>query len=114
MANRNRTAGHNFERLIVQELKDLGFDVVTTRSESRNLDNKGVDIFGPEFHYYIQCKNSKSILDYHSLLKNQDLGKPLILFHRKTHKANKRFVADGDYVVMLKEEFYKLLDGHYN
>ena len=55
MANRNRTAGNNFERLIVNELKELGFDdVVTSRAESRNMDNRGVDIFGNNFPFYIQ------------------------------------------------------------
>ena len=39
--NRNRTAGHQYERDIVKEMKSLGYDCsVTARSESKNMDNK--------------------------------------------------------------------------
>jgi Holliday junction resolvase len=114
----NRSAGHSFERQIVNELKDLGFsDVVTSRAESRNMDNNGVDIFGKTFKYFIQCKNSKSIVKYYDLIGKfeklketvKSLDKPLIIFHRKTYKANTRFVTEGDFVLMRKKDFYNLL-----
>ena len=112
MANRNRTAGNNFERKIVNELKELGFeDVVTSRAESRNMDNKGVDIFGHNFPYYIQCKNSKTYQKLHELITSELLptDKPTLVFQRKTRKANTKFVTEGDYVSMKKEVFYEIL-----
>lgn len=111
-SNRNRTAGHNFERLIVNELKELGFyDVVSARSESKNMDDKGVDIFGPKFPYYIQCKNSKTYQKLHELITSEKLptDKPTVVFQRKTRKANTKFVTEGDYVSMSKDTFYELL-----
>jgi len=31
MANRNRTAGHNFEREIIRILKDMGYNAVSAQ-----------------------------------------------------------------------------------
>ena len=111
-ANRNRTAGHNFEREIVKELKGLGYDeVVTSRAESRNMDNAGVDIFGKGFPYYIQCKNSKTWQDIHGLITSEKLptDKPTLVFQKKTKKVGERFLKEGDYVSMKKEDFYEML-----
>ena len=104
MANRNRTAGNSLERLIVRELKELGYlDVVTARAESRNMDNKGIDVFGDSLPFYVQCKLSKDRPNYHKLIldtKGLDNKKPLFVFHRLVEKANSSFVAKGDYVIM--------------
>lgn len=114
----NRTAGHNYERLIVRELQKLGFDVVTARAESRNMDNKGVDIFSPfdcspekNFPFYIQCKNYKDNPKYDVLLTDSNLpeGKPTLVFHRKSKKAKSKFVTQGDFVIIKKEDFYNLI-----
>lgn len=109
MNNRNR--GNSYERLIVRELKELGYDVVTSRSESRNMDNKGIDIFG-DIPFHIQCKLSKDRPNYHDLITSpllKDEVKSLVVFHRLATKANKKFMTQGDYVIMTKKEFYNLL-----
>lgn len=113
MANRNRTAGNNYERLVVNELKERGFeDVVTSRAESRNMDNAGVDVFGASLPVHIQCKNSKTWQNLHELLTSDKLpkDKPTVIFQRKTRKANTKFVTEGDYVSMSKEVFYEILN----
>lgn len=117
MSNRNRTAGNNFERLIVRELKLLNFDVVTSRSESRNMDNLGVDIFSPLgvkniFPFYIQCKNSQNKPNYHELIKNMPNDRIPIILHRQTHKVNSKFITDGDYVIIKKQDFYSILQNN--
>jgi len=114
MSNRNRTSGHNFERVIVKDMKELGFNVVTARSESRSMDNKQVDIFSPlgvenPLPFYIQCKNSKNKPKYQELLEDMPQDRIPVIFHRQTHKANSRFVTDGDYVIIRKKDFYKLI-----
>lgn len=114
MANRNRTAGNDYERLVVRELKKLGYDdVVTSRSESRNMDNSGVDIFDPTgvFPFYIQNKVYKSYPKLHELIEGESVRKdlPLLVFHKKVIKKGERFYTEGEYVSMKKEEFYKLL-----
>ena len=42
---RNKAKGNEYERKIAQELRDLGFTgVVTSRSESKAMDNNKVDL----------------------------------------------------------------------
>lgn len=110
----NRTSGNSYERKIVNELKDLGFSkVVTSRAESRNMDAKKVDVFGEGLPVNIQCKNTKDnfkVADYY--IENEEIfpnDKPLVIFHKKTKKANTKFVSQGEYVYMKKEAFYELL-----
>lgn len=116
-SNRNRVAGHNLERLIVKELKELGYDAVTARAESRNMDNRGIDIFSPPYcsnplPVHIQCKNTVINPHYEDLLTLELLpnDKPTIVIHRKTKKANSRFVTQGDYVLMKKSDFYSIIE----
>jgi hypothetical protein len=111
MSSRNRTAGHNFERQIVQELKILGFpEAVTSRAESKNMDDKGVDICNTP-GYQFQCKNMKLIPNYHKILSEMPGNSQInILVHRKTKKSKSRFITEGDYIVLKKEDFYILLE----
>ncbi len=111
----NRTAGNNYERKIVNELKDLGFsDTVTSRSESRNMDAKKVDVFGKSLPIHIQCKNTKDnfkIADYYQ--ENEKIfpdDKPVVIFHKKTKKVTSKFITQGEFVYLKKEDFYKLLE----
>ena len=117
MAN-NRNRGNNFERCIVNELKELGFDAVTSRAESRNMDARKVDVFSPEgsnnpLPIHIQTKNMKDnfkVADYYR--ENKEFfpkDKPLVIIHKKTKKAITKFVTEGEFVYMEKESFYWLL-----
>lgn len=113
MGRNNRTAGNGYERAIVRELKEYGYsDAVTTRSESRNMDNRGVDIMGDNLPVYIQCKNSQNTPNIHKLLTSKLLpnDKPVVVFHKKTKKSAKNFVKEGEYVYMTKEDFYNMLN----
>jgi hypothetical protein len=115
-SSRNRSAGHGLERSIVKELKELGYDAVTSRAESRNMDNRGIDIFSPPYcsnplPVHIQCKNTVINPHYEDLLTSELLpnDKPTVVVHRKTKKANTRFVTQGDYVIIRKNDFYNLI-----
>lgn len=108
----SRRRGHDYERLIAKELKEMGFDVVTARSESRNMDNKGIDIFG-NIPFHIQCKLSKDRPNYHNLITSpllQDEVKSLVVFHKLATKSHKRFMTQGEYVTMTKKQFYELIE----
>ena len=113
MSHRNRRAGHDYERAVVRELKGLGFDdVLTARSESRNKDNKGIDVFGESFPFYIQCKATKDKPNYPKIIseiKQADNEKPIVLFHKFVEKSKKNFITKGEYAIMEKELFYKLI-----
>ena len=53
---RNRTKGHNLERTVASQLREIGFEFArTSRSESKTLDDCGVDISNVPF--LIQCKS---------------------------------------------------------
>lgn len=115
--NRNRTAGIRAEQKIVRELKDLGFDnVVTTRAESKNMDDKGVDIiqtpgFTVELPCYLQIKKSINTPNLEDCIVILD--KPMAVIHVKVKKKNTRFFEVGEYVYMTKDFFYKLLNDAY-
>jgi len=44
LGRRNKNRGSEYERRIAKELTDLGFDVVTSRSESKSMDANKVDL----------------------------------------------------------------------
>lgn len=54
--SRNRTKGHNLERTVASLLREIGFEFArTSRSESKTLDDCGVDICNVPF--LVQCKS---------------------------------------------------------
>ena len=59
---RNRTRGHNYERKIVKELKELSGNqnVTTTRYASRKMDDLKIDVYDPDniFPCYFQLKST--------------------------------------------------------
>lgn len=63
----SRTKGHNYEQKIVRELKELGFkNVVTSRSESKAMDDNKVDIIDKDdlLPCKLQLKSTQSIPSY--------------------------------------------------
>lgn len=111
MPRNNRTAGHNYERQIMNELKDFGFSAVTSRNESKTMDDRGVDIIS-DAPVHIQCKNSQTNQDYPKLLNSELLptDKPTVVFHKKTKKVGERFMPVGEFIIIKKEDFYKLIN----
>jgi hypothetical protein len=105
MANRNRTAGCNYERQISNELKEMGYKSVTARYESRSTDDSGVDLV-TDFPLAPQMKVSINQPNVHKLLTETSAE---IIFYKRVEKADKRFVSKGEYVMMKKEDFYKLI-----
>ena len=103
MANRNRTAGLNYERQIAQELRQLGYDAATSRQESRSLDAAGVDLV-TSFPLKPQMKCSVNQPNVHELLTSTDAE---IVFFKKVQKAGSRFMTKCEYVMLRKENFYK-------
>lgn len=78
-----RNKGHRYETKIAQELRNLGFtDVVTSRSESKSMDDKKVDLVdrSGKLPCYIQLKNTVNIPQYHAIKKECPLkDKPFIV-----------------------------------
>ena len=102
--NSSKQKGSKLEIQIINRLKEIGFEAVSSRSESRNIDNKGSDII-TNCPYDIQCKADERLtLPIHTLLegmKNNGLERPVI-----AHKRNNK----GVYVAMPWELFQEILE----
>ena len=107
--NRNKNKGNNYELKIIKDLKSMNFSAVTSRSESKNMDDKGVDIVSPDFPYYIQCKSTVKIPSLTYLTEPTLTDKPFIILWNKQKKVNINFKSEGEFVIMKKEDFYKLI-----
>jgi len=99
-----RLKGHRFELDIVQFLKDLGYDAVTSRMESKSMDDKGCDIIDNS-PFSIQCKAVERFsMPVHDLIKGMaenGLPNPIVM-HKRSHK--------GVVVSMDLELFEKIAD----
>ena len=114
MSNRNRTAGHNWEREVIKDLKKSGYkDAVSSRYESKKADDAGIDVVntGP---FNFQCKNETKRPDYHKLITEMPAGINIVL-HKYTKKTEKgKFGCQSKYAVMEYDTFLILLDAFIN
>ena len=100
MANRNRTAGHNWERKVINDLKEIGYsEAVSSRQVSREADNAGIDICNTG-NIAIQCKNTAKNIDYHKINKSMNTGKHKIIVHKRTENKGNRFIEQGKYAIV--------------
>jgi len=98
----NRNKGNQYERDFANEVEEFFPDIVTSRSESKRTDDKGVDFCytGP---FIIQAKAWERAPSYHRILKQMakdNEGLPLIA-HKRNHQ--------GTIIAMPKDVFYMLL-----
>lgn len=109
-----RKKGNAYELKIIKEL-NLLFNtdtLVSSRSESKRLDDAGIDIVDHEniLPFFVQCKNTQNIPST-DLIKNCKVKtKPLAIFWNKQIKKEVNCISDGEYVILEKNEFYKLLN----
>jgi hypothetical protein len=101
MSIHSKNKGNKFELQIVQFLERLGFEAVTSRSESKRLDDKGVDIV-TNAPFNVQCKAVERLsVPIHQLLKDMPTDKTPVVFHKRNNK--------GVVVSMKLEDFEKLI-----
>ena len=103
-SNRNRNAGHKWELDIVRILKEMGYEAVSSRAESRNADARGIDVIS-DYPFDIQAKCMVNTPKIHSILTETDAE---VIFWQRTEKKGKRFYANGEYAVIPLREFLKL------
>lgn len=110
----SKNKGSNYERKIVNELKELTGDteLCTSRSESKRLDDAKIDIADPNniLDFYVQCKSTQSNPSVKKL--NSEVGrkdKPLAIFWNAQEKREVNCVSVGEYVIIPKELFYEYL-----
>jgi len=104
-----RRIGHNYERKIVKELRDLGFTKATTsRASSRIMDDAKIDINGVT--YNIQCKAVRTGLNVFTVLDEMETAIPKLVPEREIYVNLVFHKKEGDEVVVLrKEDWYLIL-----
>ncbi len=113
--NNSKRRGNSYERKIVNELKELGFNVVTSRSESKNMDNMKVDIIDKDgLLPYIQVKLTQSTPNYFNISEECPLkDRPFVILWNKTFPTEKTFRSIGEVAILPKEYFYYLIKNLY-
>ena len=110
---RNRQRGNTYERKIAQELRDLGFNgVVTSRSESKTMDNNKVDLIDTDnkLPVMIQLKKTTTTPQYFSIVKETTVPKEkFVIIWNKQKNVNDRFLSEGEVVMISKDLFYQLI-----
>jgi hypothetical protein len=103
MSSAKRTKGHAYERQIAKVFNNLGYNCVTSRSESRRTDDAGIDLCYTE-PFAVQCKAWESAPSYHKVLASmpQKKGSYNLLFHKRNNQ--------GSVVVLKEEDFLELLE----
>lgn len=95
-----RKKGHAFELVIRDVFIDLGYtDCVSSRSESKNLDDKGVDLCytGP---FHAQCKAVENLGSLHKILASMPKEKLNLVFHKRNRQGT---------IVAMDLETFKIL-----
>jgi len=87
----SRTKGHQFEVVIALQLRDLGYQCVTARSESKSLDDQGVDLVD-NTPFHIQLKRVERLIRLNEVLARMPRESPAgipkipVVVHKKNHK----------------------------
>lgn len=109
-----RRIGHNYERKVAKEFKDLGYErAASTRATSRIMDDAKIDINGIPFN--VQCKSVRTGLNVFTVLNEMEEFIPKLVPERELlinlvfHKKER-----DEIVVLRKSDWYlivkKLLD----
>lgn len=115
--SRNRTAGNNWEREIVNILKTKGYPhASTSRLQSKSRDDAKVDImnsnedFNGRLPFNIQAKNTVDNINYHKILNEMPANAiPNVILHKKTEKRNAKFFEVGRYAILSFDYFITLI-----
>lgn len=118
IGSRNRRRGQKYEVKIVKELKEITGDeeLCTSRSESKKLDDKKIDIADPNnvLPFYCQMKSTQATPQIKKL--NEEVGlkdKPLVIFWNAQEAKDKKQVSVGEYCIVPKKLFYDILKEYY-
>lgn len=124
-----RRKGHNFERSVAKQFRQLGFErVKTSRSCSKLLDDCGVDIVGLPF--LVQCKSgypkNRPKFEEESLYirerltekfgpENRVLQHPILLIHELNVGRGKKRDKEHTQVTLSLEDFLQIVNrANYN
>ena len=112
----SKNKGSGYERQIVNELKEItgNENIATSRSSSKKLDDMKIDIADPDnvLPFHVQCKKTQTLPSVKKL--NNEVGKkdkPLAIFWnaQELKEGNTNITSQGEYIIIKKDLFYKLL-----
>lgn len=113
----SRSRGNAYERRIAQELRDLGFPgVVTSRSESKRMDNAKVDLIDTEHKLkcLLQLKLTQATPNYFKIREECPIkDAPFCIIWNKTKQTDATYRSVGEAVILDKDFFYKLIQNYY-
>lgn len=111
---RNRSRGNRYELKIIKELKEItgNENLCSSRSDSKKLDNMKIDISDPDnvLDFYVQIKCTQNIPQIINI--NKEVGKkdkPLVIIWNAQEAKEEKQISLGEYVIMPKEFFYKMI-----
>lgn len=106
---RNKRKGNRFELEVVNRLKDIGFSVATSRSQSKSTDDNKIDIFDLDGNLpvNIQTKYQQATPNYFTIRDAcTDKDKPFVVLWKKAVLDKK---SPGTIAMIPIELFYALL-----
>jgi len=108
--SRNRTAGHNWERVCCKKLIEIYPDVCTSRAESRTRDDLKVDLCKTGF-LNVQNKTRSQKEDYVKVLGEMpdEEGQINVIFDKQTRKKGNRFLSVGEFAHLNLDDFIELV-----
>lgn len=109
--------GSNYERKIVKELKELGYDVSTTRLMSKSEDDNKIDIHDNrgDLPCFIQTKSTQQIPPYFKIRSESTVDPDkFTIFWSKQEKKETNIISVGEIVMVPKKLFYELIKPYVN
>lgn len=99
-----RAKGHKYELDVIKLFKDLGWkECVSSRSESKRLDDAGIDIcYSKPFN--IQAKAVEKLGNLHDVLIKmpKKTGEFNLVFHKRNYKGSIVAMSQEDFITILQ------------
>ena len=113
----SKNKGSRYELEIAKELSTCGYpEIVTSRSESKRMDNAKVDLIDKEgrLPFHIQCKITKNTPNYFKIREEAPKNLPFTIFwnRQEVKEGNVNMSSKGEVVMVPKDFFYELLKAY--
>lgn len=106
---RNKRKGNRFELEVVNKLKDIGYNVATSRSHSKSTDDNKIDIFDLDgtLPVNIQTKYTQATPNFFAIRNAcTDKDKPFVILWKKAVLGK---ISPGTIAMIPAELFYELI-----
>lgn len=108
----NKRRGSDYERQIAKDLREIGYEVETSRAHDRALDNAKIDLcdLRGDLPFYGQVKRCIKYPNYIEIRKSCPLkDKEFVIYWNVQKATESTFRSEGEIVVLDKNFFHKLL-----